>query len=433
MNKISIYKKSFVIILTVLFCITAIFPTIISTPLTTYSLPPPMFIDMPVEETIFRRMSVREFTEDPVTDEELSTILWAAYGYTDNGNRTVHGINGIHAGQIYVLMEDAVYKYDALNHSLIFHKDGDYRYIGQYEAPIQLGLIWDKDKSSDENLSCAELGEIGQNIHFVANALDMGTVVTAEIPSPLSVIDLPSNEEGKIVMPLGHPEFPYELVYRPLWLSLLPRIKVSSMPLTNALQNRSEATNWDEELTRQEETQAIWVSYGYSYLLDEGEATKNPVDRHRTVPSAHGYYPLRMYAVTESGISWYVPCIYDPIYGIMHGRWRFPIITFLLKIASGDKREEIAQASQSFVASAPLLIISVIDLRKTNRWDDLSGERFRWLWYYEAGASAHNILLEATAWNLSANITTITDASAIRSTLRLSENFVPLLVVPVGK
>ena len=433
MNRFNFFKKSFVVMSAVLLCIITIMPTIISTPSTTNSLPAPMYIDMIVEETIFRRMSVREFTDEPVTDEELSTILWAAYGYTENGNRTVHGINGIHAGQIYVLMEDAVYKYDALNHSLVFHKDGDYRYIGQYEAPIQLGLIWDKDKSNDENLSCAELGEIGQNIQFAANAIDMGTVVTAEIPSPLSVIGLPSNEEGKIVMPLGHPEFPYEFVYRPLWLSLLPRIKVSSVSLTNALQNRSESTSWDEDLTRQEETQAIWASYGYSYLLDEGIATTNPVDRHRTVPSAHGYYPLRMYAVTESGISMYVPCIYDPIYGIMHGKWRFPIITFLLKVVSEDKRDEIAQASQPYVASAPLSIISVIDIRKTNRWDDLSDERFHWLWYYEAGASAHNVLLEATAWNLSANIATITDASAIRSTLRLNNNFVPLFIVTVGK
>jgi len=375
MNRFNFFKKSFVVMSAVLLCIITIMPTIISTPSTTNSLPAPMYIDMIVEETIFRRMSVREFTDEPVTDEELSTILWAAYGYTENGNRTVHGINGIHAGQIYVLMEDAVYKYDALNHSLVFHKDGDYRYIGQYEAPIQLGLIWDKDKSNDENLSCAELGEIGQNIQFAANAID----------------------------------------------------------LTNALQNRSESTSWDEDLTRQEETQAIWASYGYSYLLDEGIATTNPVDRHRTVPSAHGYYPLRMYAVTESGISMYVPCIYDPIYGIMHGKWRFPIITFLLKVVSEDKRDEIAQASQPYVASAPLSIISVIDIRKTNRWDDLSDERFHWLWYYEAGASAHNVLLEATAWNLSANIATITDASAIRSTLRLNNNFVPLFIVTVGK
>ena len=48
-----------------------------------YSLPPPMTVDMNLEESIFRRMSVREFTEEPVTDEELSTVLWAACGFSD--------------------------------------------------------------------------------------------------------------------------------------------------------------------------------------------------------------------------------------------------------------------------------------------------------------------------------------------------------------
>ncbi|GAF68485.1 unnamed protein product, partial [marine sediment metagenome] len=113
--------------------------------------------------------------------------------------------------------------------------------------------------------------------------------------------------------------------------------------------------------------------------------------------------------------------------------WGFPIVTFLIKIRRGDHRQEIAQASQPFVASAPLIIISVLDIQKTIQWDDLSGEEIRWIWYYEAGASAHNVLLEATAWDLSANIVPPTDTAAIRSLLRLTENYLPLLVVPVGE
>ncbi|MDH7507430.1 MAG: hypothetical protein QHH15_06585, partial [Candidatus Thermoplasmatota archaeon] len=38
-----------------------------------YPLPPPISIDMILEESICRRMSVRSFTSEQVTDEELST------------------------------------------------------------------------------------------------------------------------------------------------------------------------------------------------------------------------------------------------------------------------------------------------------------------------------------------------------------------------
>ena len=55
------------------------------------------------------------------------------------------------------------------------------------------------------------------------------------------------------------------------------------------------------------------------------------------------------------------------------------------------------------------------------------------IWYYEAGASAQNILLEAAAWNLSGSIEFPNDAAAIRSLFKLNDNFVPFLIVPVGR
>jgi len=404
-----------------------------------YVLPPPMYVNMTLEEAIFRRCSIRIFNEEPVSDEELSTILWAAYGYIDDYKRSVHGIDGKYAVSIYVLKEDAVYRYDPLNHSLIFYKEGDYRNIvAQYDAPIQLGIVWDKNKSSNENYAAAEIGEIGQNIYFMANALDLGAVTT--VGFTLSRIGLPSNEVPKIIMPVGHPKYPYNFIYRPLVLSPLPRIQCSNMSLTTAIKERSETDSFVGYLSEQEEAQLIWSTYGYSYLLDK---TKDEffyhINRHRTVPSAHGYYPLRIYAVTKSGIYRYIPNIYDPIYGILP--WAFlpipmPVFTFMMKVKGGDYREEIAQSSSPAIASALLSIISVLDIERTRPqgFDDFSGEEFRWLWYYEAGASAYNVLLEATAWNLSANIFAITDKESILSTLGLDENnFDPLFVVPVGK
>ena len=69
-------------------------------------LPPPQFINMSFERAIFRRMSMRNFSGEPVSDEDLSTILWAAYGLREDGEYTVPKINGTHAGIIYVLLED---------------------------------------------------------------------------------------------------------------------------------------------------------------------------------------------------------------------------------------------------------------------------------------------------------------------------------------
>jgi hypothetical protein len=103
----------------------------------------------------------------------------------------------------------------------------------------------------------------------------------------------------------------------------------------------------------------------------------------------------------------------------------------MIKIKNGDMREEIAQAlSEPGIASAPLFIVPILDFEMAK---ELSGEYCWRFWYYEAGASAHNVLLEATAWDLSANIIFPTDIDSICSILGLNDDLVPTLVVPVGR
>jgi hypothetical protein len=113
-----------------------------------------------------------------------------------------------------------------------------------------------------------------------------------------------------------------------------------------------------------------------------------------------------------------------------------PIMSFLVKRTSGDHRLELAEASaQPSIASAPLIIVSVLDLEMTRPAgrDDLSAEMYHRFWYFEAGASAHNVLLEATGWNLSATIVLPIDTITFQSLLQLDENNRPLFVIPVGR
>jgi nitroreductase len=392
-----------------------------------YILPLPLVIDMSFEESIMRRASMRNFTYEPVTDEELSTVLWAAFGYRNDGKMTIPEINNVHAAVIYVLLED-VYKYNPMNHSLVLYKEGDYRDIvgWQYSAPVQICLCWNTD-IADANFGSAELGCVGQNIYFAANAIGLGTVITAQgDPSAITSVGIPDNEHGMGVMPLGHLEIDYNFRYRPMLFSLLPHIRFSDANLTTVLETRDEVTSWDSNtMSREDLSYLIWASYGYSYYLDESNT--GSVERHHTVPSAHGYYPFRIYAATKLGVFRY-------IYGLYNiDLWGLPVVSFLLPVRLGDKRTNIAQATELFVSDAPLNIIIVLDLNKTNQWDDLSEEGMRWIWYYEAGAAAHNVLLQATSRGLAGNILAINDKESICSLLGLNkEKYDPVLVVPIG-
>jgi len=76
MEKNNLIKKGMALATIAIFCSLAVTPVIEASSRFDYPLPPPMTTDMILEESMMRRMSVREFTDDPVTDEELATILW---------------------------------------------------------------------------------------------------------------------------------------------------------------------------------------------------------------------------------------------------------------------------------------------------------------------------------------------------------------------
>jgi nitroreductase len=388
---------------------------------------------MKLEETIFRRMSIRDYTDEPISDEDLSTILYAGFGLREDGKHTVAGIDNVNAAVLYVIREDGAYRYNPENHSLILYKSDNWlKRVGwQYKtANILIGLCWKKNLA-DPNFAGVELGEIGQNIAFAANSLDIGTVVTGEVPPAIDRMGIPEDENGMIIMYMGHPEKPYNFAYRPWWLSLLPRIEKSSMSLSEAIDNRIESTSFSGEISRKESGQILWSSYGFSYNVDKSNQGHAQIKRHRTVPSGHGYYPLLIFAVTKHGIYRYHPSLLVNIYEAQVDFLGLPIISFLFPKRIGDKREIIAQASSMpSISSAPLSLIIVLDLELAKELSDPMFDRF---WYFEAGAAAHNVMLESTALGLKHNIAYPIDESTISAQLKLNNEQIPMLILPIGK
>ncbi|UCD13278.1 MAG: nitroreductase family protein [Thermoplasmatales archaeon] len=375
-----------------------------------YSLPPPISVDMVLEVSICRRMSVRSFTEEEITDEELSTILWAAYGYTENGSRPIFSPNGEYSTVIYVIRSEATYKYVPENHSLSLFKSGNYLHLGQYDSPIKFGLVWDMSVTDDEMRGMAEVGMIGQGIYFDANALGLGTVTTGMYVEDLYELGIPAHEKPAIIMPLGHPSSPYDFTYDPLPESNLPMVMNNTMSLEDAINNRIYVNIWDDTpLSLVEQSQLIWSSYGYSYLIDNVNSK-----RHRTLPSGIGVYPYKIYAANHSGVYQYSHSDHS-----------------ITEIVQGDKREDINNsigANNITITTASWIIIPFLDT-------DIGDPQYQGFWYYEVGAITHNVLLEATVLNLSANVIyDISDEDGLRSALGISSqtNLLPLAVVPAG-
>jgi nitroreductase len=335
-----------------------------------YPLPSPISIDMVLEESICRRRSVRSYTAEDVSDEELSTILWAAYGITEDGNRSIFNPDGTYSTIIYVIRSDATYKYVPEDHSLSLFKSGNYLHLGQYTSPIKIGLVWDMDVESEELRGMADIGMICQNIYFDANALDLGTVTTGSYVEDLYELDIPSNEKPEIIMPLGHPTSAYDFTYDALPEQNLPQVINNTLSLEDAINNRCIVNNWDDiPLSLLQESQLLWSSYGCSYLFDN---VNNK--RHRTLPSSWAIYPFKIFAANHSGVYQYSPSSHS-----------------ISEVVHGDQRQKIndyVESNNISFASASWIIIPFLD---TN----LGGSQSQRYWHYELGAIINNILLEA--------------------------------------
>ena len=421
------YKKIIVVFLCILLTAIAVVPMItLSQPVTAQKrreqnegsrtwiqLPDPFPVDMILEQSVSRRMSFHNgYPATPVTDQELSTVLWAAYGVTTTGGRTVYCPNGTYSTTMYVIRSDATYLYVAANHSLLLWKTGNYLYLGQATgAPIKFGLVWNKTIAPDEKAAMAEIGMIAQNVYFDANALDLATITTGMSVNDLYNLGMdPSIEKPEIIMHLGHPPTPYDFTYNPLSPSNLPTVVNNTLTLADAVNARQIVNEWNTtELTLLEESQTLWCSYGTSYLYDNINHK-----RHRTLPSAIDIYPFKIYAANQSGVYQYTPETHS-----------------ISLIVSGDKRELIQNAvdhDNISVTSSPWIILPF--------WDkNVGSQTYLSWWWYESGAIVHNVLLEGTALNLSANvISVITDQNGLRSALGLSgqTNLVAMHVVMVG-
>ncbi len=387
----------------------------------------PVIIEKSIDEIIQKRTSIREFTDTPVSDEELSTILWNAFGTRTDGSHTIPQMKDEYAIIIYVLMQDGIYRYDPLNHSLSFYKKGDVRSIGQYDAPIQLGICWDTCKNNDENIVGMQIGAVGQNIYHTCLGLGLGTVATAEIPCPLDSIGLPQHHKGRIVMPVGNPTVQAKYVKIPMWLSFLPRVRDAGVSLSETLAEWNTTIDFSHQiLSRQQVSQFLWACYGYSYYLDHSGFQRHYIERHRTVPSAHGYYPLEVFLIDESGVYRYIPGLTnnDPV--------GFPIISFLWKVKNGDIRDNLGEITDQVIKKAPVSLLLTLNIPDTIQWDDLSDQSLRWVWTYEVGACIQNVVLDTTAWDFTCNIVPIEQDQEVNALLGLNADFDSFAFVSIG-
>lgn len=142
----------------------------------------------PLMQVLNERMSTREFSTERVPQQVLSNLLWAAFGVNRaDGRRTAPSGSNRQEIEIYAVMADGVYLYDAQAHALRQVLKDDLRAAtgGQdwvAKAPLNLVYVADYTKlgsQTEENKranSNIDTGFISQNVYLYCASEGLGTV-----------------------------------------------------------------------------------------------------------------------------------------------------------------------------------------------------------------------------------------------------------------
>ena len=194
----------------------------------TIKLPAPGYESgLSIEKALLQRRSVRDYKAQPLKISEVSQILWAAQGITDErGLRTVPSAGALYPLEVFLVagnvsgLPAGAYRYKPAGHELVKVAGGDRRAelceaaggqksVKKSAAVVVFTAIYERStvKYGDRGIrySHIEVGCAAQNVYLQAVSLDVGTVFIGAFDNSRvrQLLDLDDNEHPQCIMPLG--------------------------------------------------------------------------------------------------------------------------------------------------------------------------------------------------------------------------------------
>ncbi len=182
---------------------------------------------MSVEEALLKRRSVRDFKDKTVTLSEISQLMWAAQGSTDQrGFRTAPSAGALYLLELYVVagnvtgLPAGIYKYRSKSHELLSIAKGDRRIdlgnaaLGQSSirraAPVMVlsgGYERMTTKYGERGIRYVhmEAGHAAQNVCLQTVSVGLATVVIGAFRDEevKSLLKMASGEKPLYIIPVG--------------------------------------------------------------------------------------------------------------------------------------------------------------------------------------------------------------------------------------
>lgn len=166
---------------------------------------------MPLMESIAQRKSHRDMSANgTVSKQQLSDMLWAAWGITHEGKRTVATAMNRQELSIYVVTPEGASLYDAAANTLEKVTDADLRPLAGMQkfatdCPLNIVFVTDTDLQPDATMQGYAAGAASQNVYLYCASQGLKTVVRASFARDElhKALQLPANKRVVFVQTVG--------------------------------------------------------------------------------------------------------------------------------------------------------------------------------------------------------------------------------------
>ncbi len=164
-------------------------------------------------EALQNRRSERNFdTARTVDAQQLSNLLWAAWGYNRADKRTAPTALNRQDITLYVFLSQGVYRYNARENTLVAVDSGDHRVATGKQpfvntAPVNIVFVSDTRLLDSETMSAVGCGAISQNISLYCAVAGLATVVRGSFDADAlhKILHLDAAEKVMLAQTVGYP------------------------------------------------------------------------------------------------------------------------------------------------------------------------------------------------------------------------------------
>lgn len=179
------------------------------------------------EDCLASRRSIRNYTSDSLTLQQISNLLWAAQGITDTGMglRTAPSAVRTYPLEVFMISSQGIFNYRPKGHELVILKKGDFRSdfakacLNQpavKNAPVSIVIAAAPERTSAKFGDMAmrfiflEAGHVAQNILLEAVALGLASVPMCafseeQVSKVMGLEELKEKIVPLYVLPVGVP------------------------------------------------------------------------------------------------------------------------------------------------------------------------------------------------------------------------------------